>query len=130
MFLGKISFKNFLSKHLGEKIGNIIEEETNEILGEHKGFWFYTIGQRQGLDLSGGPWYVTNKNMESNTVYVSRNYYEPQKKRDHFYTKEVHWISGKEEIEKIERVKIRHGEEFYKCTMCKKIQQHRLRNSA
>lgn len=35
----------------------ILEAETGDLLGNHRGFWFYTIGQRQGLRLPGGPWY-------------------------------------------------------------------------
>lgn len=38
--------------------GVILEAETGDFLGKHRGFWFYTIGQRQGLKLSGGPWYT------------------------------------------------------------------------
>lgn len=39
--------------------GIILEAETGDFLGNHRGFWFYTIGQRQGLRLAGGPWYVS-----------------------------------------------------------------------
>lgn len=48
-----------LQEHLGEWIGPVIEEETNKVVATHKGFWFYTIGQRSGLDLGhlpNGPW--------------------------------------------------------------------------
>jgi tRNA-specific 2-thiouridylase len=38
--------------------GVLIEAETGDYLGIHRGFWFYTIGQRQGLRLPGGPWYA------------------------------------------------------------------------
>jgi len=38
--------------------GVILEAETGDFLGKHHGFWFYTIGQRQGLRLPGGPWYL------------------------------------------------------------------------
>jgi hypothetical protein len=38
--------------------GIILEAESGDYLGKHRGFWFYTIGQRQGLRLPGGPWYV------------------------------------------------------------------------
>lgn len=38
--------------------GVILEAESGDYLGKHRGFWFYTIGQRQGLRLPGGPWYV------------------------------------------------------------------------
>ncbi len=40
----------------GEWPGPFIEEETQEVVGYHKGFWFHTVGQRKGVPLSGGPW--------------------------------------------------------------------------
>ncbi|KAL6184425.1 hypothetical protein ACLB2K_045826 [Fragaria x ananassa] len=56
-FLGKVRFSEFIGKHIGEKEGVILEAETGDLLGKHRGFWFYTIGQRQGLRLPGGPWH-------------------------------------------------------------------------
>jgi tRNA U34 2-thiouridine synthase MnmA/TrmU len=53
----QVKFNEFIAKHLGEREGRLIEAETGELLGLHKGFWFYTIGQRHGLYLSNGPWY-------------------------------------------------------------------------
>ena len=73
-FLGKINYNDFIKRYLGEKEGKIIEKETGKILGKHKGFWFHTIGQRKGLGLGGGPWYVVAKNSEENIVYVSQGY--------------------------------------------------------
>ncbi len=73
-FLGKINYNDFIRRHLGEKKGPIIEIETGRKIGEHKGFWFHTIGQRKGLGLSGGPWYVVKKNVRDNVVYVSNGY--------------------------------------------------------
>ena len=43
-------------------------------LGEHRGYWFHTIGQRKGLGLSGGPWFVVRKNIDDNVIFVSRGY--------------------------------------------------------
>ena len=57
-FLGKINYNDFIKRYLGEKQGNIVEFETGKILGKHNGYWFHTIGQRKGLGLSGGPWFV------------------------------------------------------------------------
>ncbi|GAB2277014.1 hypothetical protein Dimus_011722 [Dionaea muscipula] len=57
-FLGKIKFSEFVARHIGEREGIILEAETGDFLGKHRGFWFYTIGQRQGLRLPGGPWYL------------------------------------------------------------------------
>lgn len=73
-FLGKINYNDFIRRYLGEKPGKIVEKETGRILGEHKGFWFHTIGQRKGLGLSGGPWYVIEKDIDENVIYVSCGY--------------------------------------------------------
>lgn len=73
-FLGKINYNDFIRRHLGEKPGPIIEIETGRKIGEHRGFWFHTIGQRKGLGLSGGPWYVVRKNVRDNVVFVSNGY--------------------------------------------------------
>lgn len=73
-FLGKINYNDFLRRHLGERPGAIVEIETGKKLGEHKGYWFHTIGQRKGLGLSGGPWFVVRKNIDDNVIFVSRGY--------------------------------------------------------
>ncbi len=73
-FLGKINYNDFIRRHLGERPGKIVELETGRVLGRHRGFWFHTIGQRKGLGLSGGPWYVVKKDIEENIVYVSGGY--------------------------------------------------------
>ena len=54
----QIQFSEFVARHIGEMEGIILEAETGDLLGKHRGFWFYTIGQRQGLRLPGGPWYA------------------------------------------------------------------------
>ena len=108
-FLGKIKFADFVRYHLGEKTGDIIEYETGKKLGEHNGFWFYTIGQRQGIGLSGGPWYVVAKDPEKNQVLISRDYYAADKKRNIVYVKDFNWLQGtKPEVNKF-NVKLRHG---------------------
>ena len=73
-FLGKINYNDFLRRYLGEREGKIVELETGKILGTHRGYWFHTIGQRKGLFLSGGPWFVVKKDIEENVLYVSQGY--------------------------------------------------------
>ena len=114
-FLGKISFADFIKHHLGESPGDIIEVETGEKIGEHKGYWFHTIGQRRGLGLSGGPWYVTAKDTGKNIVYISRSYFSEEKERNHFEVERLSWTSGRPPEKENLRVKIRHGAEFYNC---------------
>ena len=66
--------RDFLAEFIETKPGEIRELETNELLGHHDGAIFYTIGQRHGLGLTTGlPFYVVRKDMDKNTVYVSRN---------------------------------------------------------
>ncbi len=92
-FLGKINYNDFIRRHLGEKKGPIIEIETGRKIGEHKGFWFHTIGQRKGLGLSGGPWYVVKKNVRDNVVYVSNGYDTEKQYGKTIHTDEMHWIT-------------------------------------
>lgn len=73
-FLGKIHYNDFIRRYLGVKKGKIVDFETGKILGEHDGYWFHTIGQRKGLGLSGGPWFVVKKNVEENILFVSNGY--------------------------------------------------------
>lgn len=73
-FLGKINYNDFIERYLGKRPGRIIEYETGKTLGTHQGFWFHTIGQRKGLGLSGGPWFVVKKDCKRNIILVSRGY--------------------------------------------------------
>ena len=69
-FLGKINYNDFLRKFLGEKEGRVIDIETGKVVGTHRGFWFHTIGQRKGLGLGGGPWFVVKKNIKKNITVL------------------------------------------------------------
>ncbi|MDE5941517.1 MAG: tRNA 2-thiouridine(34) synthase MnmA [Muribaculaceae bacterium] len=93
-FLGKINYNDFIRRHLGEKPGAIVEIETGKKLGEHRGYWFHTIGQRKGLGLSGGPWYVVKKNIHDNVIYVSNGYDCAKQYGNVVHLDEMHFISG------------------------------------
>ena len=116
-FLGKVKFTDFIKHYLGEKPGDILEFESDEKLGEHEGFYYYTIGQRRGIKLAGGPWFVVKKDIEKNIIYVSKNYYTGDKKRDHFTISQPNWFAGHAPTSKELRVKVRHGAETYDCTL-------------
>lgn len=117
-FLGKLKFSEFIKYHVGEREGDLIEWETGEKKGTHKGYWYYTIGQRQGLGLAGGPWYVAAKNRNDNTVYISRHYYAPDKIRDTFDVVACNWIAQPPQSSHV-LVKMRHGPHFNKATLMK-----------
>ena len=113
-FLGKIKFSDFVKHHLKQCSGDLIEFETGNVVGTHDGFWFYTIGQRKGIGLSGGPWYVVKKDTDKNIVYISKNYYSEDKSRDTFTVSDFNWILQKTPEKRNIDVKIRHGEGLYK----------------
>ncbi|MDE6246882.1 MAG: tRNA 2-thiouridine(34) synthase MnmA [Muribaculaceae bacterium] len=92
-FLGKINYSDFIERHLGTKEGPVIEIETGKKIGTHKGYWFHTIGQRKGLGLSGGPWYVVKKNTRDNVVYVSNGYDTAKQYGRRIPLEEVNWIT-------------------------------------
>ncbi|KDP22087.1 hypothetical protein JCGZ_25918 [Jatropha curcas] len=117
-FLGKIKFSEFVARHIGEKEGIILEAETGDFLGTHRGFWFYTIGQRQGLRLPGGPWYVVAKDTKNNVVFVSRNYFSFDKRRCLFRVGSLRWFSGSPPTKtSVLQCKVRHGPGFYDCSV-------------
>lgn len=117
-FLGNINYNDFIRRHLGERPGAIIELETGRKLGEHRGFWFHTIGQRKGLGLSGGPWYVVRKNVADNVIYVSRGYDTEKQYGREIILDEMHWITRDPELTQI-AFKNRHSPEFIPGTLLK-----------
>lgn len=116
-FLGKIEFRDFLKSNLGVRRGDFVEFETNKKIGEHDGYWFYTIGQRRGIPFSGGPWYVVKKDMDSNTVFISREHSAATGTTHVFNVPSCNWISGK--VPSLEKtsfgVRIRHGGKIHPC---------------
>jgi tRNA-specific 2-thiouridylase len=116
-FLGKIKYPDFVRHYLGEQEGAIVEEETGRRLGSHRGYWFHTIGQRQGLGLGNGPWYVVRKEPESNTVFVSHQENVGDRARQRFEITELHWTGAPPAIGEPLRTKIRHGPEWRDCVL-------------
>ncbi len=92
-FLGKINYNDFLRKFLGEQEGRVIDIETGKIVGTHKGFWFHTIGQRKGLGLGGGPWFVVKKNTKKNIVFVAHGWDTQLQYGHDFRLADMHFIT-------------------------------------
>ena len=125
-FLGTIKFDQFLRHHFGDNPGELVEEETGVKLGTHNGFYYFTIGQRQGIGLSGGPWYVVRKDPASNTVFISKSYFGEDKERRVFEVTDCVFdpfvVSDFAQQNSIEphgsiRVKLRHGPALQPCTI-------------
>ncbi len=71
-FIGERNFKNFLKNYLPNTPGDVVDIDTNKVVGKHSGLMNYTIGQRRGLDIGGTDdrMFVVGKNLEKNILYI------------------------------------------------------------
>ncbi|MCD9023097.1 tRNA 2-thiouridine(34) synthase MnmA [Cohnella silvisoli] len=96
-FIGERNFKEFLSQYLPAKPGNMVDLVSGEVKGRHDGLMYYTLGQRQGLGIggsgSGEPWFVAEKDLESNTLYVVQGDAHASLYSVGLTATEVNWIS-------------------------------------
>lgn len=111
-FLGKINYNDYIRRYLGEQPGKIVELETGKIIGGHRGLWFHTIGQRKGLGLGGGPWFVVKKDVEQNVLYVSHGYDPETAYRSEFKVRDFHFLTSEFESSRV-TFKIRHTPECH-----------------
>ena len=107
-FVGSVGIRDFLSQYVETTPGDIIEKETGKVLGRHDGAIFYTFGQRHGLGIGGGlPYYVVDKDMAKNEVYVSTNLNNEEFWREKLTLTDVHWINDAPDG-KMYKIRIRH----------------------
>ncbi len=97
-FIGERPFKEFLSNYISIDPG-LIKSVSGEVMGEHDGVYFYTIGQRKGLGIGGikgssnAPWYIANKDIFSNTLYVAQGEDNEYLYSERLYANNLHWIT-------------------------------------
>lgn len=116
-FLGKFKFADFLRAHLGDKPGDFIEFESGKVVGSHQGFWYYTIGQRQGIGLSGGPWYVVAKDTAKNVVFISKQYHDAAESKSGVVVNSMNIISQEISLASQLHMKYRHGADIHPVTI-------------
>jgi tRNA-specific 2-thiouridylase len=98
-FIGERPFREFLSRYLPREPGPIATPD-GEVVGEHVGLMYYTIGQRQGLGIggrraaSGEPWYVAGKDLSTNKLVVVQGHDDPRLRRTRLHAEDAHWIAG------------------------------------
>ena len=115
-FLGKINYNDYIRRYLGEQPGDVIELETGKRIGEHKGLWFHTIGQRKGMGFGGGPWFVVKKDVANNILYVSHGYDPETAYKQDFPVKDFHFLTKQLRPTEV-TFKIRHTPEYHPATL-------------
>jgi tRNA-uridine 2-sulfurtransferase len=117
-FVGSIGIKEFLSQYVETEPGDVIDRDTGKVVGEHDGAIYYTLGQRHGLNLGGGlPYYVVDKDMDKNIVYVSRNLEDASMWRKEVRLTSIHWIGEAPLDNERIQVRLRHRGKLLPATM-------------
>lgn len=97
-FIGERKFKAFLNEYLPSQPGTI-QNKAGDILGQHDGLMFYTLGQRQGLKIGGRknalekPWYVIAKDLKNNALIVTQDETDPWHLSTELMASQVHWVN-------------------------------------
>jgi tRNA-specific 2-thiouridylase len=97
-FIGEKRFKTFLNEFILAKPGEIKSTE-GKLLGKHDGLMFYTLGQRQGLGIGGmqnssdEPWYVVDKDVSNNILYVAQGSHHPMLYAQGLICGPIHWLA-------------------------------------
>ncbi len=99
-FIGERKFKDFLQRFIPAQPGDI-KSVDGEILGQHSGLMYYTIGQRQGLGIGGtesgsdAPWFVIEKNLSTNALIIGQGHDHTELFHSHCCITDLHWIGQK-----------------------------------
>jgi tRNA-specific 2-thiouridylase len=98
-FIGERDFREFLGRYLPARTGEIQDPDGNRI-AEHPGVFYFTLGQREGLNIGGvrgrpaAPWYVVGKDVASNVLYVDQDRESPWLQSTRLHSETAHWIAG------------------------------------
>ncbi len=123
-FVGQIRLKDFLSQKIKPKTGPVVTQDGQKI-GEHQGLPYYTIGQRQGINVGqGGPWYVVSKNLKTNTLVVTNDPNDPALQTKEIEIHSVNWISKPQSFPAKLVGRYRHQGQLEKLTIIPKGRNH------
>ncbi len=119
-FIGERPFPEFLKNYLPEDYGEIVDEN-DEVIGEHKGLYFYTIGQRQGLGIGGlkdraeKAWYVAQKDYSNNRLVVVQENDHPLLFKQKLTVSNINWL--KQPSSNMVSAKIRYRQKDQDCVI-------------
>ncbi len=98
-FIGERDFREFLGRYIPMQAGEIRSIDGQRV-GAHAGVFFYTLGQREGLQIGGvrgrdaAPWYVVGKDIATNILYVDQGHDSPWLMSQTLRSEVAHWVDG------------------------------------
>ncbi len=131
-FIGERRFKDFLQTYLPAQPGNIVTDK-GDIIGEHQGLMYHTIGQRQGLGIGGvknagdAPWYVADKNLAKNELLIVQGADHPLLYHRQLEANQVHWITSSGNKTRFRcKAKIRYRQTDQDCEVAVIVKENKL----
>ena len=99
-FIGERKFSDFLARYLPAQSG-VIRTVDGEVIGQHQGLMYHTLGQRKGLGIGGlkqaddTPWYVVDKDIKNNELIVAQGHDHPALFSHGLIAQQLHWVDRK-----------------------------------
>jgi len=122
-FIGERNFNQFLGRFLKSNPGDIVSEQ-GEVIGQHKGLIYHTLGQRKGLGIGGSknstgePWFVAQKDQEKNQLIVVQGKKNPLLYQQQLQASQLHWVSGNAPITPFKcKAKTRYRQQDQNCVI-------------
>jgi len=132
-FIGERRFADFLKRYLPTQPG-AIETLDGEVIGEHEGLMYHTIGQRQGLGIGGlaardeAPWYVARKDLDRNVLVVVQGNEHPALYADALEAGDLFWVSGQAPTLPLRaKAKVRYRQPDQQCTVTREGETFSIR---
>jgi tRNA-specific 2-thiouridylase len=119
-FIGEREFRDFLQRYLKPNPGPMVDDD-GQVVGDHQGLMYYTLGQRKGLAIGGrrgareAPWYVVSKDQATNALRVSQDSTHPRLMSDGLITTPFEWIRRPDPMPSLLHARIRHRQALQAC---------------
>ncbi|MET1253734.1 tRNA 2-thiouridine(34) synthase MnmA [Aliikangiella maris] len=120
-FIGERKFKDFLQQYIPAKPGDIEDEHSN-VIGQHSGLMYHTLGQRKGIGIGGlpakdeAPWYALEKDLKRNVLIVGQGHDHPMLLSTGLIASQLHWVEPKKITDNFQcTAKCRYRQQDFKC---------------
>jgi tRNA-specific 2-thiouridylase len=119
-FIGERPFREFLSRYIPTTAGEIVSEQ-GEVLGQHRGLAFYTLGQRGGLEIGGRagaseePWYVAGKDLARNRIIAVQGHGHPMLSSRALVAGRCNWLVQPDAPQFTSQIKVRYRQADQGC---------------